>query len=121
MVNDQDKKAHDCENNKIKKLTKKTIYKQEIKRKLKITFPITAIPAIGAIIISVLSTTTNLMGNKPFTENKIAIITSSCLAVAAVIVAIIGVAIGAKKAKIQIYGIKNEPEQLSENSEQIQP
>ncbi|MBQ4875380.1 MAG: hypothetical protein HRK26_04665, partial [Rickettsiaceae bacterium H1] len=70
------------------------------------------VPAVGAIVISVLSETTNLIGKKPFTENKIAIITVSCLAAAAVTIVALGSAIAAIKAKTQIDAVKAESQVL---------
>ncbi|MBQ4875381.1 MAG: ankyrin repeat domain-containing protein [Rickettsiaceae bacterium H1] len=109
------KTAYDLANNEIKALIinkfpelKGRAYKKEIERGAKIALPVAMVPAIGAIVISVLSETTNLIGNKPFTENKIAIITVSCLAAAAVIIVALGPAIAAIKIKTQIDAVKAE-------------
>ncbi|MBQ4875166.1 MAG: ankyrin repeat domain-containing protein [Rickettsiaceae bacterium H1] len=109
------KTACDLANNEIKALIinkfpelKGRAYKKEIERGAKIALPVAMVPAIGAIVISVLSETTNLIGNKPFTENKIAIITVSCLAAAAVIIVALGPAIAAIKIKTQIDAVKAE-------------
>ncbi|MBQ4875382.1 MAG: ankyrin repeat domain-containing protein [Rickettsiaceae bacterium H1] len=114
------KTAYDLANNEIKALIinkfpeiKGRVYKKEIKLGAKIAVPVAAVPAVGAIVISVLSETTNLIGKKPFTENKIAIITVSCLAAAAVIIVALGPVIAAIKAKTQIDAVKAENPQAS--------
>ncbi|MBQ4875088.1 MAG: ankyrin repeat domain-containing protein [Rickettsiaceae bacterium H1] len=74
----------------------------------KIAVPVAAVLAVGAIVVFVLNETTNLIGNKPFMENKIAIIVISCLAVAAAVVAVFGVVIDAIKAKTQISTVQSQ-------------